>query len=65
VSPPTSSVFSHYEFEASADVRLTNGEWQAQLREGQVPAAAEWTASYRAAGVNAEAPQYGRDPDWP
>jgi hypothetical protein len=56
-------VFSHYEFEASADVRLTNGDWQARLRAGQAPAAVEWSTSYRVPGANAEAAKYGLDPD--
>jgi hypothetical protein len=52
-------VFSHYEFEASADVRLTNGDWHDRLRSGQAPAATAWSANYRAPGVNAEAASYG------
>jgi hypothetical protein len=56
-------VFSHYEFEASADVRLTNGDWQARLREGQASIADEWSASYRVPGANPEAAKYGLDPE--
>jgi hypothetical protein len=55
-------VFSHYEFQESADVRLTNGDWHARLREGQAPPPTEWSASYRVPGANADASKYGLDP---
>ena len=54
-------VFSHYEFQTSADVRLTNGDWQARLREGQAPTRNEWTKVYSVPGMNPEASKYGLD----
>jgi hypothetical protein len=55
-------VFSHFEFQTSAGVRLTNGDWQAQLREGQAPEQNEWAKTYSIPGINPAASKYGLDP---
>jgi hypothetical protein len=55
-------VFSHYEFDAPSDVRLSNDEWQAQLRENKTAPPDEWTKSYSLPGVNPDASKYGLDP---
>ena len=55
-------MFSHYEFDATSDVRLTNGEWQARLRKNQAPPPDEWTTTYSLPGENPEASKYGLDP---
>jgi hypothetical protein len=52
-------VFSHYEFTTPAGVRLTNGEWQAQLREGKAPSREEAAGPYAVPGRNPETKDYG------
>jgi hypothetical protein len=39
-------VLSHYEFEKPMNVRMTDGEWKANLQGGQKPPSPEWTRSY-------------------
>jgi hypothetical protein len=52
-------VFSHYEFEAPVDQRLTNDEWQDRLRRGEAPPREEGAASYLAPGTNPDVANYG------
>jgi hypothetical protein len=54
-------VLSHYEFEMPGTTRKSDSEWRKEIKEGKLPAAPEWTKSYRVPGENRDAQNYRDD----